>query len=258
MAHRAALFVLSLVLCRCTLTTSTLWQNSPLVSSCQIDDDNHEVQTQLVGEVSAGGCALQCQSRGWCNSFRFTARGRSCELCSMQFVDRNLLVDTGATKYYRATSEGCSLHEHFVWDRHSGLCVLVAYNQELRVTSWEDAREACSNRSLSLVSLHTPDRLHFLVRTLRYNQRFTDNAVDYFVGAARPASAWNTAWSGGVPDFRWLPGGQAVDTTYWASGQPDNEGNRDNVIVMKAGHQYSLADSKDKDNPHGLGYVCEK
>ncbi|KAL8595235.1 hypothetical protein ACOMHN_043387 [Nucella lapillus] len=239
----------------CGVSSGTLWTDSPLVSDCTLNGD-HLMESLL--KTTSASCAMECLQREWCNSFHYTRLVRLCRLCSLHYLDSDVIIDRGLTKYFRSTSEACAIEEGLVWDRQSGLCVGVVMSGDQLVRSWKDAQHACSSQNLTLASLHTPQRLEFLVRFLRHNDRFEN--LDFFIGAARPSSSWGKAWAGSVSDLQWVSNGAILnitDSKYWASGQPDNRLNHDNVVVLKFEDKFHLSDGP-ANASYGLGYVCEK
>ncbi|KAK7107700.1 hypothetical protein V1264_015580 [Littorina saxatilis] len=106
--------------------------------------------------------------------------------------------------------------------------------------SWLAARDACNDSNEMLAVLEPVERATFVTRFLRENKKAIMGENDElfcFVGASRPANAWNSIWPASGPDFMWLDG-QPVNLTttasFWADGRPNNLDENDNVLSIKA------------------------
>lgn len=80
-----------------------------------------------------------------------------------------------------------------------------------------------------------------------------------YLGGLRPYNAWNTVFTGGVPDHVWLSG-VPVDWTYYktvagytVSSEPYNQ-EAENVLVLYYDSQFFIGDNPDS---HALNFVCE-
>ncbi|KAK7473808.1 hypothetical protein BaRGS_00034976 [Batillaria attramentaria] len=208
--------------------------------------------------ATSGACAALCTVGDWCNSFSFAPGNGTCDLYSLQFINNgSAAVPSGDVKYYTPCKDECPQSENFIWDRRSDLCFLVV-TQPAVGNSWLEANSSCAARGLALVSLNTVHKLDAVVRTLRNNP--TLQGVDYYIGASRPLSRWNTAFPASGQDYRWV-NGDPVDTvsarSYWAIGNPDNNFEQENVLLLNRLRDFSIHDrTATSDSP--AAYICEK
>ncbi|KAK7103305.1 hypothetical protein V1264_018234 [Littorina saxatilis] len=121
--------------------------------------------------------------------------------------------------------------------------------------NWTDARDACDSEGGRLAVLDTKDKIDTVMDVMKNNRDFPN--VRYYLGAHRPMDRWNTPWPNGAQDYIWL-NGQPLDLNltapYWLEGEPNNQIQLQNVIMM---WWYLDRPWVDDDADRIEGYICE-
>ncbi|KAK7103309.1 hypothetical protein V1264_018237 [Littorina saxatilis] len=223
------------------------------------DYDDRLPDTQLTSTSpttvhSKGECSLLCQRQSGCNGFFFNDVSKTCLPVAVTMSYRRDIIVNGVTSTgYRYYSNGVTCPvptmDSLVHVQSSSCFQVISHNTVRK--NWTDARDACDSEGGRLAVLDTKDKMD----VMRNNPDLPP--VRYHLGAHRPMDRWNTTWPNGEPDFIWL-NGQPLDLNliapYWLNGDPNNENQVQNIIMM---WWYPDRPWVDDDADRIVGYICE-
>lgn len=134
------------------------------------------------------------------------------------------------------------------WSYMNSMCYYIPFSDDIPRRSWDEGRENCRNLGADIVTINSKEK-QLAISNLISNTR--DPSRHYvqsgFWIAARDVD------EEGV--WRWLDGTR-LTKGYWASGEPNNQGNEDCAAVYPQDNPFK--NWNDAPCNHHLKWICEK
>ncbi|PVD22188.1 hypothetical protein C0Q70_17993 [Pomacea canaliculata] len=219
-----------------------------------------QVVHPVTSHLTPISCAERCSSFNWCSAFVINYPAGTCELFEMNVMLLDFSSsppDSSFELWKRANNDNflnwCPVDEGFVLSQAAQFCFLVVDNI---TNNWIESRDECEKRGLTLVVPDTALKMSILINTIWF--AIGRDSKVFYIGAARPISDLFGWWTGDVTMFDWITGSpidKDILKPFWASGQPNNDNNKQHCLTVSGLLSHLLSDKCCSDDFY---FVCEK
>ncbi|XP_041376739.1 C-type lectin BML-2-like [Gigantopelta aegis] len=213
-------------------TRQSVWIYNSLFDDIFITDDVissiRNVNTQL-------DCGKECTKRAGCNSFSHNSNDGTCSMHSARFTNSASYLPSQGSRHYSAITDVCPVQDGYVLLRDLNLCFKV-----FNVTkTMSDARDLCNQSGSRLIVLDTAEKndavsAYIVANIGQYN---------YYIGLTDEDHEDVFVWEDG----------SVVSDKKWMSGEPNNSGNANCVILKVKNTLWNDIPCSRKRR-----YICEK